>query len=287
MELKGNLDMLSPISINAEWVSKPSRDMLAKHSHDFHPTQVTSDDLINLIQSCGFAFCSVYRGSKRKNENFVETGFLALDFDDCNLKKYQFDEYLTNFASFIYTTPSHEETPHKNRFRVVFELEEPIENVEEFKLVICELLKMFPEADPACKDPVRIFFGSLDCKVIKLGGTFPRSEVLRLMAKAGKFKLPESHSYEAKSFKKTDDKKISYEEAKKMLAGIPAEPGYDVWRNLCWAIAAEFGYEGMSLIQNWSPDNKHNGRHLQTLFSGNNGSFGIGTLIYYYKFYNP
>lgn len=46
------------------------------------------------------------------------------------------------------------------RFRIVFAMDEPVRTAEEAKAVIFFLLKEFPEADPACKNPNRLFYGS-------------------------------------------------------------------------------------------------------------------------------
>lgn len=46
------------------------------------------------------------------------------------------------------------------RYRLVFDCGEPITGETEARAVIAGVLALFPEADPACKNPNRLFFGS-------------------------------------------------------------------------------------------------------------------------------
>jgi hypothetical protein len=72
------------------------------------------------------------------------------------------------FGSFAYSTPSSTENHPKSR--VVFVLAEPIETPEKFRALHQALAAEFEregsKTDPSCKDSLRLYYGSPDCKVV-------------------------------------------------------------------------------------------------------------------------
>jgi hypothetical protein len=72
------------------------------------------------------------------------------------------------FASFAYSTPS--STDEAPRSRVVFVFAEPITTPERYREVYQALAWTIAQdgghADPQCKDPLRLYYGSPGCKVI-------------------------------------------------------------------------------------------------------------------------
>lgn len=50
--------------------------------------------------------------------------------------------------------------PENRRFRLVFVMPEPVADEGEARGIIAALLRAFPEADPSCKNPNRLFYGS-------------------------------------------------------------------------------------------------------------------------------
>lgn len=50
--------------------------------------------------------------------------------------------------------------PENIRYRIVFATPEPVGTEEDAKAVIRSLMQVFPECDPACKNPNRLFYGS-------------------------------------------------------------------------------------------------------------------------------
>lgn len=100
--------------------------------------------------------------SRRKtNTNYQEA--IALDIDNNNELFYMTieqalqDKFIKENASFIYTTFSH--TPEHHKFRVVFMLDRTLTNCNQVEELIKTLLGMYPNADTACKDGSRLFYG--------------------------------------------------------------------------------------------------------------------------------
>jgi len=114
----------------------------------------------------GYAFTPVWEGSRRE-ECFVSAGHLAFDFDKgdetSSLDFLMRDgSFAWMFASFGYATPS--STPEAPRSRLVFVLEQPICDAGAYRAAYMAVAWWLAGdgalTDPACKDPLRLYYGS-------------------------------------------------------------------------------------------------------------------------------
>ena len=114
----------------------------------------------------GYAFTPVWEQARRE-ENFVSAGHMAFDFDagdeSSGLDALMRDgSFAWMFAAFAYSTPS--STPAAPRSRVVYVLEYPIHSAAEYReayqAVAWWMLGDGAMTDPACKDPLRLYYGS-------------------------------------------------------------------------------------------------------------------------------
>lgn len=95
----------------------------------------------------------------RKNDSWKSQSIFALDFDDGitltevlgRLSEYSLD------CTFAYSTFS--STSEKPKFRVIWQLSEVITDRNARDSIQLALMQLFPEADKACKDASRIFYG--------------------------------------------------------------------------------------------------------------------------------
>lgn len=123
----------------------------------------------------GYGFCPVYDG-RRKKEYFGEAYHIAVDFDSGDEKASI--SYLSeipivrDYASFIYTTPSH--TEEKPKARIVWIFDESLMSLSSYELLFNALLWYFPYADQSVRDGLRLYFGSPGCKVWGNWQIFPR-----------------------------------------------------------------------------------------------------------------
>ena len=114
----------------------------------------------------GYAFTPVWEQARRE-ENFVSAGHMAFDFDagdessgrDALMRD---GSFAWMFAAFAYSTPS--SPPAAPRSRVVYVLEYPIHSAGEYReayqAVAWWMLGDGAMTDPACKDPLRLYYGS-------------------------------------------------------------------------------------------------------------------------------
>lgn len=138
----------------------------------FTPTTLSPRELAISIWK-GYAFCPVYDG-RRREECFKSAGHIAFDFDDgdeTSSLPYLMKEgsFSWMFASFAYSTPS--STPETPKSRVVFILEKPIEDAQQYRNVYQALSWWITnvdgsKSDPQCKDSLRLYFGSPNCQVV-------------------------------------------------------------------------------------------------------------------------
>lgn len=177
------------LSINPRWQGKMPQNMSPDTSREwwrqfnggFLNVDITNSDFVKAVR-LGFAYTSQHR-QYRKRENFVQSQFVAIDFDT-NDERSSFDyllrdELISQHASFLHTTPSH--TSNTPRCRVVFELDKPITSVTKYELLVRSFLHHFGYSDPSCKDANRLYFGAKDCQIEYVNQVFSLYEAARLV----------------------------------------------------------------------------------------------------------
>jgi hypothetical protein len=231
---------------------------------------------VELAQSInqGKAFSCQLKGP-RKSSNFLGTGFVGLDFDhDFTLEEALANAFIQQHACLIYTTPSHQKDGNGDRFRILFELAEPIYEAETYRPLILGLMAKFPKADPSAKDPARIWYGSSNGQQFLFDGLLDRQTMDALIAQG------KDIATKKEAVKKERGSKFPLEEIEKMLTFIPPEPGHDTWLQICLALANELGEDAIPLIEAWSPDDQ-GGRYIRNITKRADGRISIGTLIYH------
>jgi hypothetical protein len=142
-----------------------------RYHSSFRLTETTPRGLAMAVWE-GFSYTPVF-GHRRTEENFQFAHHLALDFDagdktsslDYIMRP---DTFCWMFGSFAYSTPSSSDTKPKSR--VVFIFEQPVTEPDEFRAIYQAVSWMAAQdgshSDPQCKDPLRLYYGSPNCKVI-------------------------------------------------------------------------------------------------------------------------
>lgn len=169
------------VGLNTAFLGKPAKNVRVNYATGWVPNELGVDAFIEHVRAGG-GFSAHFRNSYRKTSNFICSDVIAADFDkDVRIEEALELPLVKKHAAFVYTTPSHTVSDH--RFRVVFLLDETIEQAEDWADALKGLaLKL--GSDTSIKDAARMFFGSTGCDVIKIGRTMPRLEVARLIAHA-------------------------------------------------------------------------------------------------------
>ena len=131
------------------------------------------EGMADLIKK-GYGFTSLYSVqnlvTKTKNmNNWKETWFIAYDIDKVNISMDELYDKLSVKPSISYTTPSNEKEEGIYCYRLVYVLNKPISNIDEFKyyyLSFSEYLGITNLIDNKAKDCTRYFNGSYSCNQI-------------------------------------------------------------------------------------------------------------------------
>lgn len=105
----------------------------------------------------------IFAGSHRTAKNFKFADAVGLDFDGGYPLKQAIKDF-KDYKCVIAPTRSHQKNKNgvvDDRFRVILFLSKPIMNTTTYHNTIKSLLKQFPKADRACKDPSRMFYPSI------------------------------------------------------------------------------------------------------------------------------
>lgn len=176
------------LSINKKIINKNETN--AHQSKSFEAQDLTVDEFVKYIND-GCAFSYQFRDDYRKADNFICSDIIAADFDSgMTLEEALSDDFFTQNASFLYTTPSH--TPDHHRFRVIFHLPHTITDKELIRSAQTGLTRKFP-ADVAAVDPARQFYGSKNSNPHLFGKTLSEQNLDELIKLgAPKLKLTDS-----------------------------------------------------------------------------------------------
>ena len=140
---------------------KPDRKMIVKITNQIAQCEAVYDmeTVADLVGNEGHTFSPAVFKGKRKADCFQEMQLFALDFDGgINYKTVEArcEEYDLPIAFAYWTFSSTEE---HQKFRVVFVNDVVVDNRKAAEIMLAMLMRIFPEADPSCKDVSRMFFG--------------------------------------------------------------------------------------------------------------------------------
>lgn len=287
--------MLVPISINPNVVNKVSPAQMRELQRGFTSETLHIDDVVSHILS-GHALNPAWLAqdesghSVRRNDAFTKAQLIFLDIDNsvknehgekrCKtleegyipFEKVATNEAIQRNAFLVYTTPSHSD--EWNRYRIVFCLPEPLEDVGKYK----DILKAFImrcNADEACKSPVHVYYGNTDALVHQFGNVLSQAFVDSVVHWSANLHREERVADESVNGS------LGTEHVEAMLAAIPSKLEYIDWIRVISAVASRFDEDTtVRLIEAWSPGNpgevRYKVRHrLQRI--------GIGTLIHIAK----
>jgi len=145
-----------------------------KMAEGFRSERVLFDKIEGLVRFQGNYSATAFRDGYRDGEHALPGQELViLDFDG----GYTIAEAMVDFELFvgaIATTRNHMKAKHgvvAERFRVLLPVNRPVVlDTEGFKLMMTEVMRSYPQADPACKNIDRMYYGFPDAEVLFLEG---------------------------------------------------------------------------------------------------------------------
>lgn len=179
----------------------------------------------------------------RKNEDYQSASVVLLDLDDGRhrLDDLQQDPYLQRYAAFVYTTPSHSEEHH--RLRIVFALETPITDPQQYKRLV-QVLSAAYSGDDAATDAVRLFYGSPSAQVCYWGNFLPDRERDQLLASSSQ------DSEQTQYQQDVQQRQFAVSSSKSMDSGLAA------------VLADRYGNSAAAIVNSWDVGSDSDGRTL-------------------------
>ena len=168
------------LSFNPNIIDKPDRSAGIDLSRGFLPIEATIDDIARHIL-LGHAIASQYEGGHRRGANFIKSGFLAADVDDgMSLDEALDHAMVRHHGGLIHTTASH--TPERHRFRVLFFLDEPIRDGQDWADAQLGIAVLFG-SDRTVSDRARMVFGNTRATFFWISKTLPPKLVADLIVR--------------------------------------------------------------------------------------------------------
>lgn len=238
-------------AINTHWRGKPSsgddglyyNGKKVNLGYGWLNVSDTYENIFRMIAIEGYAICPVLKGENgHRSESEFDYSWLALvDIDGgMTLDDLYEDKLYLEYGSGFYTTPSHTEANPK--FRIIFQLEDPIESVGEMRSLYNALIRWYG-GDGACKDAARLFFGSFNAVEFKCEkGVMPIRFAKKLIVEQDYFEQSQRPVLNnAIQFQAPSDKEKSTVLRLLSLCNIQ---DYHKWRNIGWAMKANgYGYD--------------------------------------------
>lgn len=246
------------------------------------------DDFINTITKQGYAFSNIFRGGRKRKSDFIQGNVFTLDIDEgLTINAALENTFIKDNAAFIYTTPSH--TAEKHKFRIIFICSLPVVGQKSYEMVVASFLELFPQADKACKDCSRLYYGNPNAEVWHIGNIIQPQTIEEIVDKY----CPERNLKYCKTiYNIPEDKNGLALEIASVLGycqhwyGREYDGSYLDWVRICFAVYSVLPNEvGVELIINrWGEESEYKARQLLEEYKTKGGiEVSIKTLIYYAK----
>ena len=214
----------------------------------FVNSDLTAREIADAIH-IGHSYAAWHEG-RRKTENFILSQHIAIDMDTgderSSIKKLQEHELVRMYGGLIHSTASHS-IAHP-RSRVIFFLDQPMDDSTKYSAAAAFLITQFPGADTACKDASRFFYGAAGCTIALIDRVLPVAQLRRL------------HKLSAKTSTKPSTKPSPVEQQPADLEDVSAalakvgayDIDYNRWIGILAALKREFGDKALPVAVAWA-----------------------------------
>lgn len=257
--------------------------------YDWFNIDASWPDVFEVITTMGCATSAELANDHRSDANFVSRELLMVDIDSgMTIPELLADNFYNEFGAGFYTTPSH--TMEHHRFRIMFRTETPISNSDRVKKVIMALMRVYDNADVACKDSTRIFYGTPDCVLCECtDNLLPDRMIDTLVEMEETFRL--QHAPAVATFRSTDytpktaeDITVLLDELRKHYTDLEHNDRLSV----VWAVMSEgiSATDTVSLMRSrWSDQDKT--RKYESMVNGRTRSdITLGTIYHMIRKYD-
>ena len=259
--------------------------------YDWITAELEFEEIFELVSAGGYAFAPALNSEHRIQENFVSHQLALVDIDSgmtiAELKEHPFYQL---YGSGYYTTPSHTDT--EPRFRILYRLPVAITEAETMRIIYEGLLAVHGSADISCKDPVRLFYGTVDAKHREITDKMIDAEGLELLIQARDIVLEQQQrntptikhddrDYEPKT---TEQVAELLDELRKYYTNLE----YYVRRDVTWAVAsAVSNIETVQLMRSRWDDSDKTMKYEGYVNDRKRTAITLGTIYHMIRQHNP
>ena len=238
--------------------------------------------VFELITVDGLATSAELTCDNRKEDNFVSRDLVMVDIDSgMTIGELFEDSFYNKYAAGFYATPSHSDSAH--RFRIMFRLETPLTTATDVVKLNKMLMRRYTQADAACKDATRIFFGSPNCELKECtDNQLPDSAVAQLIDQYNAWEASEMASHSQVAHQPLDDwsRQRILDLLKTTFVGE-----YAKWRDIGWGLkAGGFSLSDYQYVTAGMMNQKTPAMAAQVWTDGKaGGRITMGTVIWFLK----
>ncbi|WP_155928881.1 DEAD/DEAH box helicase family protein [Bacillus sp. UNC41MFS5] len=239
---------------------QPKEKDMAIITNNFKETgctkRYTPQELLHALGNGRCVMLSNFEIDNQNNFRFISTTAFAIDVDDeekvTNPKEILNMLYLKDICMGLFYTFSHGKKGKGNRYRLFFQLDQPITNLEDYMALVEYVMEYLKQRDlpidesGALKYPTQIIRpGILGYEVNDFSVMLPVKEWLpeaKVEAKLQKAKRERERKAKAEKFKDRLFKPITYEELKEMckaIGYIPSGGTKEKWLQIVYALKYE------------------------------------------------
>lgn len=240
-------------------------------------------NVFELITVDGYATSAELTGDHRNDENFVSRELIMVDIDSgMTIEELLDNEWYQEYGAGYYITPSY--TVEKPRFRILFRLEQPETDSQRLRKINRGLLALFVQADQACKDPTRIFYGTPNCLRKDWRNNLLTNDFVQVLVEITEQLDTEQMSQRTDPADYpvlTDDRK------EKIITRLHQSyvGHYETWRNIGWGLKqGGFGLQDFQYVT-IGMMSKKSAQDAKTVWDAGSadGNITMGTVIHFLK----
>ena len=233
-------------------------------------------EIANAIYT-GHAYTTWQKG-RRSTDNFVCGQHIAIDLDrgQATIDALINHDLIKLYGGIIHTTPSH--TTEAPRARVLFLLDEPITNRDGYAAATNFLMSQFADADNACKDPSRFFYGAQGCELWFDEKYIPLAHLRTYYKRWNKARPKPTH----KAIERPQNIETDMEKVQAALATIdPWAIDYTQWVAVLAALHDGLGDGALSMAEQWAQGKGNEVEKKWRTFGKYGGErAGLGTIFH-------
>ena len=272
------------LSIHETIRGKPAKDARVNLGYGWMNIEASWAEVFELVTVDGVATSAELTCENRKEANFVSRELIMVDIDSGMTIPELFDNAFYNtYGAGFYATPSF--TPELHKFRIMFRLAEPITDAAKLRKLNRGLLKVFDQADEACKDPTRIFYGTPDCLLCEITDKLLPIEAVDILVEM--IEMEDQAQADAMANQPVIEYTMTDERRTKILELLRGcfVGQYAIWRNIGWGLkAGGFSLQDFQYVTQGMMNQKTGQDAAKVWRDGTtNGAVTMGSVIHFLK----